>query len=159
MKIGTNGLNLIKEFEGYRDTAYQDSVGIWTIGYGTTRVDGKSIQPGMKCTEKQALTWLMDDITDSENIVLQNVTVPLTQNQFDALVSIVYNVGPGVKNKKDGIIRLKDGRPSTLLRKLNMSDYVGAAMEFPKWCRAGGKILLGLERRRLAEKNLFLTNK
>jgi lysozyme len=98
----------------------------------------------------------MRDIAVSEKLVLNNVKIQLSQNQFDALVSIVYNVGPGSKTK-DGIIRLKSGVPSTLLKKINNNDFVGAGQEFLKWCRADGIIMSGLERRREAERQLFLT--
>jgi len=85
------------------------------------------------------------------------VTSPLTQNQFDALVSILFNVGPGAKGVKDGIITLKSGVPSTLLRMLNLSIYAGAADEFPKWCHGlGGALLPGLVTRRARERALFL---
>lgn len=92
----------------------------------------------------------------AENLVQEHVKVALTQCQFDALVSIVFNVGPGAKGEKDGIIFLASGQSSTLLRKLNAGDYAGAADEFPKWCLgASGTLLGGLVTRRTRERALF----
>jgi len=93
----------------------------------------------------------------AENLVQEHVKVALTQGQFDALVSILFNVGPGAKGEKDGIIFLASGRSSTLLRKLNAGDYAGAADEFRKWCHGAGNTLLeGLVTRRARERALFL---
>lgn len=151
MKISQKGLALIREFEGLRLKSYLDSVGVPTIGYGHT----KNVKLGMVCTTQQAEAWLLEDVETFEKLVNQNVKVPLTQGQFDALVSIVFNVGPGGRHKS-GIIKLTDGQPSTLLRKLNAKDYAGAADAFLSWKYAGGKVLAGLERRRAAERRLFL---
>ncbi|WP_353613941.1 lysozyme [Mangrovibacter phragmitis] len=146
MQIDEIGLNLIKSFEGCRLTSYQDSVGVWTIGYGSTYpVDGKKIGPGMKIDQETAERLLRGDVVQFEQAVNKLVKVKLTQGQFDALVSFSYNLGT------------RSLSTSTLLRKLNSGDYKGAADEFPKWCRAGGQILGGLVRRRNAERELFLT--
>ena len=141
MKIGERGLALIKEFEGVRLAAYLDSVGVPTIGYGHT----KDVQMGDTCTPEQANEWLREDCEDAENCVNSAVSVPLTECEFDALVSFVFNLGCG------------NFRKSTLLRKLLDSDYDGAAIEFRKWDKAGGQVLAGLTRRRLAEARLFET--
>lgn len=140
MKISKKGLDLIKAFEGLELKAYKDSVGILTIGYGST---GSHVRPGMVITKEQAEELLKQDVSRFEGGVNDVVKVPLTQNQFDALVSFSFNLGLG---------NLKS---STLLRKLNASDYYGAANEFLRWNKAGGKVLNGLTRRRQAEKDMF----
>lgn len=135
-----SGVSLIKSFEGLRLRAYQDAVGVWTIGYGTTR----GVKPGQEISEAQAESLLKTDLNRFERAVNDAVRVPINDNQFAALVSFTYNVGSGAM------------KSSTLLRKLNRRDIYGAAKEFPRWNRAGGRILAGLTRRRNAEKALFL---
>ena len=143
MITSDTGINLIKNFEGLRLNAYQDSVGVWTIGYGHT----KTAKEGMKISEHQAEELLMKDLEEFEGGVLSLVKVPLTQNQFDALVSFSFNLGLGNLKR------------STLLKELNKGEYTKAADEFLKWDKAGGKALQGLTRRRNAERLLFLKNK
>ncbi|EHM45252.1 lysozyme [Hafnia alvei] len=146
MRASENGINLIKQFEGCRLTAYQDSVGVWTIGYGWTQpVDGKPIAKDMIITQQKANQLLTEGVAQYEKGVTNLVTVQLNQNQYDALVDFAYNLG---------VNALKG---STLLKKLNAGDYSGAANEFTKWNKAGGKELAGLTRRREAEKSLFLS--
>lgn len=146
MLASENGINLIKQFEGCRLTAYQDSVGVWTIGYGWTQpVDGKTVGKGMTITQQKADDLLKQGVVQYESGVSTLVKVQLNQNQFDALVDFAYNLG---------VNALKG---STLLKKLNAGDYAGAANEFTKWNKAGGKELAGLTRRREAEKSLFLS--
>lgn len=99
---------------------------------------------------------LLKDVTHAADQVRRAVTVPLTQGQFDAFTSLVFNIGPGGP-ARDGIIRLKDGRPSTFLRKLNAGDTLGAAQAMLAWNRAGGRVLNGLVTRRAAEQSLFLS--
>lgn len=142
MKISKKGLDLIKQFEGLELKAYKDSVGVVTIGYGST---GPHVSMGMVITQEQAESLLKQDVSRFEKGVSDLVKVPLNQNQFDALVSFSFNLGLG---------NLKS---STLLRKLNSLDYVGTANEFPRWNKAGGVVLKGLTRRREAEKALFLS--
>lgn len=151
MKTSDRGLALIKEFEGLRLNAYQDSVGKWTIGYGHTA----GVREGDQCTEVVAAAWLASDVADAERIVNDNVWPKLNQAQFDGIVSFVYNVGPGRAGVKDGFIVLKNGKPSTLLKCLRDGDYHGAADQFQYWANAGGQKLAGLVRRRDAEKALF----
>ncbi len=147
MRISDKGISLIKQFEGLRLTAYQDSVGVWTIGYGWTQpVDGKPIRPGMTIKEETAERLLRTGLVGYESDVSKLVKVKLTQGQFDALVSFAYNLGP---------LPLST---SKLLKKLNTGDYAGAADEFPRWNMAGGKVLPGLTRRREAERALFLSD-
>ncbi len=146
MRTSENGVELIKRFEGLELEAYQDIAGIWTIGYGHT---GADVQPGMKISERDAEELLRRDLKPREQAVEGAVKVPLNQNEFDALVSFVYNVGAAAF------------RGSTALKRLNKGDRVGAADALTWWNKAtvGGVLreVLGLTRRRAAEKALFLT--
>ncbi|KAA0520032.1 lysozyme [Enterobacter ludwigii] len=146
MQTSEKGIALIKQFEGCKLTAYQDSVGVWTIGYGWTQpVDGKPIRAGMTIKQETAERLLKTGLVSYESDVSRLVKVGLTQEQFDALVSFTYNLGA------------RSLSTSTLLRKLNAGDYAGAADEFLRWNKAGGKVLNGLTRRREAERALFLS--
>lgn len=145
--------DLVKFFESCRLEAYPDSTGIWTIGWGHT----KGCCEGLTCTQEQADSWLPEDLADAVVVIEKHVKVPLNQNQFDALVSFVYNVGPGKKNFKQGFVYLYDGSPSTMLKKLNIGDFKGASLQFPLWNKAGGKVLGGLTKRRKKEQELFDT--
>lgn len=143
MKTSQKGIDLIKTFEGCRLAAYPDpgSGGEpWTIGYGHTG----GVQPGDTCTQEQADNWLAADLQKFEKCVSMYVDVAVTQEQFDALVSFAYNLGCGTL------------RNSTLIRKLNTGDDVGAAEEFSKWTHASGNVLNGLVARREAERQLFM---
>lgn len=146
MQTSDKGIALIKQFEGCKLTAYQDSVGVWTIGYGWTHpVDGKPIRAGMTIKQETAERLLKTGLVSYESDVSRLVKVGLTQGQFDALVSFTYNLGA------------RSLSTSTLLRKLNAGDYAGAADEFLRWNKAGGKVLNGLTSRREAERALFLS--
>lgn len=140
MTTSDKGREFIESFEGLRLTAYLDSVGVPTIGYGHTN----EVHLGMTCTPEQADAWLAEDLRVAELAVECSVRVPLNQNQFDALVSFTFNVGSG------------NFEHSTLLRLLNCGQYISAAAQFPVWDRAGGQVLPGLLKRRLAERDLFL---
>lgn len=148
MKTSQRGVDLIKEFEGLRLTAYYDAVGVLTIGYGHTNrsasADRYPVYPGQTITAAKAEEILKADLVVFEDAVNRNVTYPINQNQFDALVSFTFNVGEG------------NLRSSTLLKKLNSGDIMGAANEFERWVYAGGQVYPGLVRRREAEKALFL---
>jgi GH24 family phage-related lysozyme (muramidase) len=145
MKTSNDGVELIKGFEGLRLSAYDDGVGVWTIGFGTIKYpNGVRVKRGEKCTKVQAEQYLRNDLITFENAVNQLVKAPLNQNQFDALVSFTYNLGE------------TNLRSSTLLKKLNAKDYKGAAAEFLKWNKAGGKVMSGLVKRRKTEMELFL---
>lgn len=134
-------IDMIKEHEGLRLQAYLPTPNdVWTIGYGHTG----SAHKGMVITEERAEALLRQDIAWVEDAINKNVVVPLTQNQYDALASLIYNIGAGAFAK------------STLLRMLNMGDYAGAAEQFGRWNRQKGKVLNGLTRRRQEEKELFL---
>lgn len=136
------GLALIEQSEGLRLTAYQDSVGVWTIGYGETN----GVYPGMVITKDQAVSMLQSRYNIVQNSVLNLVKVPLTQNQLGALVSFTYNVGVG------------NLASSTLLRLLNSKQAPQVvAQQFARWNLAGGKVLPGLVTRRANEAKLFLT--
>lgn len=132
-------MELIKRFEGLRLTPYYCSAGILTIGYGHT----SGVKMGMRITEEEAEILLEADLGAAEMAVGRLVQVSLTDNQFAALVSFVFNLGSG---------RLAS---STLLRKLNAGDYEGAAGQFGKWVFGGGRKLPGLITRRESERQLY----
>jgi lysozyme len=142
MTISTSahGLALIRKHEGLRFRAYRCPTGKVTIGYGHTR----TAKEGQVISKAAAESLLMEDVEDAEKIVDRLVNVPLNQNQFDALVSFVFNIGAG-----------KFGS-STLLKRLNAGNYAGAAKEFSRWVFGGGVRLAGLANRRADEKTLFL---
>lgn len=142
MKTSHDGREFIKAREGVRLSAYLDSAGIPTVGVGHT---GRGVHLGMKITQDQVDELLTHDLESAERCVNRHVTVPLSQQQFDALVSFTFNLGCGALMH------------STLLRKLNAGDYNGAAEEFHKWCHAGGRELAGLVTRRNLEKEMFLS--
>ena len=133
------GVALIKKFEGCELEAYQCSAGVWTIGYGHT----KDIVEGMTISKEQAEEMLVDELHEYENYINKYVTVALSQNQFDALVSWVYNLGPA------------NLKASTLLKVLNQGKYEDVPAQIKRWNKAGGKVLEGLIRRREAEACLF----
>ncbi|MFN4975305.1 MAG: lysozyme [Bacteroidota bacterium] len=144
MKTGKEGKNLIKMYEGFRAFAYLCPAGVMTIGFGTTRINGKPVVANQKVTVDEANLFLDQDLKQFEDAINKLVKIELNQNQFDALASFVYNVG------------IENFRKSTLLKKLNANDILGAANEFSRWNRAKGKVLAGLTRRRESEKLLFL---
>ncbi|RZG79680.1 lysozyme [Acinetobacter venetianus] len=145
MTISSVGIQLITSFEDLRLKAYDDGVGVWTIGYGTTIYpNGVAVKKSDSCTLEQAKSFFQHDLRRFQTAVNDVVSVPLSQNQFDALVSLAYNIGTNAF------------KTSTLVKYLNALDYKAAADEFPKWNRGGGKVLKGLVRRREAERALFL---
>ena len=131
---------LIKEFEGCKLKAYLCPAGVWTIGYGHT--DG--VKEGDEITQQEADRLLANDVHSFSAGVQRLVTSDINRNQLGALTSFAFNVGLG------------NLRHSTLLRLVNKGDFVGAANQFSRWNKAGGKVLAGLTRRREAEKKLFL---
>ena len=145
MHVSPSGIDLICNFEGKRLMAYDDGVGVWTIGFGTTIYpNGIKVKKGDVCTEAQAKAYMAYDLKKFELAVNNTVNVSLNQNQFDALVSLAYNIGTNAfKN-------------STLVKMLNAGDYRGAANQFDVWVNAGGKRMQGLVNRRTKEKALFL---
>ena len=139
MNIGNKGLEMIKHFEGLELNAYQCAAGVWTIGYGHT----KGVQKGMVISEDTANEMLVEELKEYENYINTLVEVELNQNQFDAMVSWVYNLGSS------------NLQASTLLKVLNAGDYEGVPAQIMRWNKAGGKVLEGLTRRRQAEADLF----
>jgi len=139
-KYSAAGLALTKQFEGLELKAYQDSVGVWTIGYGHT---GADVKPGMTITEEQASVLLAADVAWAVTCVNKSVKSAINQNQFDAMVDFVFNLGCAAFGQ------------STLLRMVNAGDFAGAAGQFLRWNKAGGKVLAGLTKRRQGEMNLF----
>lgn len=139
MQASNKAIALIKEFEGFKANAYLCPAGVWTIGYGTT----KGVKPGMAVTKMQAEMMLENDLKRAET-QLTAMLLRVNQNQFDALVSLLYNIGIG------------NFRSSTLLRlvRINPND-LNIADEFKKWRMAAGRVLPGLERRRAAEAALY----
>lgn len=125
----------IATWEGYREDAYTDIVGVWTIGFGTT--DG--VKRGHKTSPVEALNRKLSDVQKFEGAIKQCVTVPLHQHEYDAYLSLAYNIGTGAFCG------------STLVRRLNAQDYAGACKEILRWNRAGGQVVKGLDNRRKAE--------
>lgn len=146
LKITQDMLDLIKKWEGLELKAYKDAVGIWTIGYGTTASAGVGITPraGMTITEKQAEEYLRRYLEKRMPQTLGWIKVPTTQNQFNAIMSFIYNVGIGAFQN------------STLLRKHNAKDFKGASLEFQRWNKAKGRVLKGLVNRRKDEMDMYI---
>ncbi len=145
MKISNSGLELIKEFEGFSANAYLCPAKIPTIGYGNTFYsDGRKVKLGEQISKSDALE-LLEIVANKDfaDKIFSAIKVPVAQNQFDAMVSLAYNIGTGSFLK------------STLLKKVNAGDFIGASEEFLKWNKSGGKELLGLTRRRKREQDLF----
>lgn len=140
MKTSLHGFALIKQFEGFREYAYRDVVGVWTIGYGFTT----GIQPGQHMTVAQADARLGTELVRYEDAVTRACTIPPNQNQFDALVCFAWNVGTtGMAG-------------SSVIKAHNRGDFQSAARAFGLWNKAGGKVWTGLTRRRAAESALYL---
>ena len=139
MVISTPGIELLTHFEGLKLEAYQDSVGVWTIGYGHT----KGVISGMKITESQAGNLLKTELIEYQNYINSMVKVGLSQCEYDALVCWVYNLGPTNLSN------------STLLTLLNQGVKLQIPKQIRRWNKAGGKVLKGLVRRREAEALMF----
>jgi lysozyme len=154
MNTSQTGIDLIKSFESCKLEAYPDpktGAEPFTVGWGAT---GPDIGPDTVWTQEQADTRLLQDIAIREAIVDRAVTHDMTQGQYDAFVSIIFNVGPG-SPYKDGIVRLKNGNPSTLLRCFNAGDIGGCEKQWLLWVSPGSAVEHGLFRRRQAELVLF----
>ena len=139
MQISKTGIELLKHFEGCELKAYQDSVGVWTIGYGHT----KGIYEGLEITQSEAEKMLQDELPEYEGYVTDKVVPMLQQHEYDALVCWVYNLGPTNLSS------------STMLKKLNAGEFKEVPFQMKRWDKAGGQPLLGLTRRRNAEALLF----
>lgn len=146
--ISGRGLDLIKHYEGFSRVAYKCPAGLWTIGYGHLIKKAEEVAylhpRGVEISEAEAEDLLLGDVKAAENAVYRLVRAPITQGQFDALVSFTYNLGAGALQR------------SSLLRKLNRSEYQASAREFSRWVFAGGRRLRGLMRRREDEAEMFL---
>ena len=140
MRTSMQGITAISDHEGFRDRPYKDVAGFWTIGYGHKLKSGEWWD---RITPEFARELLVQDVGIAEDAVNAYVTVPLSQPQFDALVSLAYNIGVGAFKR------------STLLQKLNAGDYDGALAQFALWRRAGGQVVQGLVNRRAAEAQMF----
>lgn len=141
MTHSENATKLVAQFEGLSLHAYQDQGGIWTIGYGHTQ----GVKAGDICTTEQALIWLGGDLGVADAALARLATVPLTQNEYDALTSLVFNIGQGNFAK------------STVLGQLKQGFYPEAADAILMWNKVAGVVNNGLVRRRAAERALFLT--
>ena len=139
MNISQEGLSLIKKFEGCELEAYKCAADVWTIGYGST----KGVKEGDTVSQEEADKLLLHEMEEYEGYISDMVYVDLEQNQFDAMVSWVFNLGPA------------NLKTSTLLKVLNAKDYEGVPAQIKRWNKAGGKVLQGLIRRREAESLLF----
>lgn len=146
MKLSAEGIRLIKRFEGVRNRPYRCSAGLWTVGVGHLIGDGKLLPDSWNrtFTEEEINALLIRDLNRFERGVRMYIKVPLRQSEFDALCSFSFNLGLGTLQR------------STLRQKINRNDKEGAAKEILKYCRAGGKIIKGLQRRREAEYKMFL---
>lgn len=149
MKTNQAGVDLIKKWEGKKLTAYPDPATggePWTIGYGHTSAAGPpAVKKGMKITEEEAESILVRDLGKYESAVMKGLTAKPNGNQFSAMVSLCFNIGPGNFAK------------SSVLRKFNAGDTKGAADAFLLWNKAAGKVMRGLTNRREDERKLFLT--
>ena len=138
--LSASALVGIASWEGYVEKAYQDIVGVWTIGFGTTA----GVKPNQSTNPVAALQRKIDDIQKFEGALKECVTVPLHQHEYDAYISLAYNIGPTAFCN------------STLVRKLNAGDYEGSCKEILRWNRAGGQVVKGLDNRRKAEYQLCI---
>jgi lysozyme len=148
MKVSTKCIDLIESAEGFRGEVYRCPADVATIGFGSTMdTDGKAITMAhLPITRAQAVSLMLATLVHYEDAVNRYVTVTINQNQFDALVDFAYNLG------------IEALRGSTLLKLVNTQQFDGAANEFGKWTHAAGKVEPGLVKRRLVEKNLFLSH-
>lgn len=147
-------LPLIVLFEGTRQTAYLDPVGIPTICRGHT---GPEVKLGQNISLQQCDDLTVKDLLKAKAAMQSCVTVPLNNNQRAAFTSFVFNVGPGQAGVKDGFCQLKNGKPSTMVTLLNQRDYTGACNQLLHWNKANGQVLNGLTKRRKAEHQLCLS--
>jgi lysozyme len=146
MITNSEGIALIKQFEGLSLRAYQDTGRVWTIGYGHTN----GVFAGMIISKEEAEEFFQEDLHEAEAIVQAHAQVPLTGNQFSALVAFIFNVG------YQGVWNREHNRPTIIFEKLNKGDYQGAANQLDSWIHDNGRVVEGLKNRRAAEKSLFL---
>ena len=141
MKASNMGIRMIEQFEACKLRAYRDLRNIPTIGYGHTR----NVKMSDTCTQAQADRWLHDDVAIAEAAINHLVKVPLTQQQFDALTSLIFNIGSGAF------------AGSSILKRINAGDFKGAAALFGAWNHVKGVVSADLTRRRASEAALFLS--
>lgn len=145
MKTSQAGIDLLKRWEGCKLTAYRDSAGVWTVGYGLTTAAGIIVvKEGTTITQRQAEAYLVEALAKYELAVEKALKRQPTQSQFDAMVSLCYNIGPGAF------------AGSTVVRRFNEGNIAGSADAFLMWTKAGGRELQGLVNRRKDERALFL---
>jgi lysozyme len=156
MQVSSKGIKLVEEFEGFLELAYLDAVGIWTVGFGETRLDGRPVRQGDRLTLKEARARLAARLDQDFGPAVERAVSPATlaQHQFDACCSLAYNIGNG---KQFGPISGAGGfRGSTVARLIRAGDLEGAADAFLMWNKAGGRVLAGLVARRQRERRVFL---
>ena len=145
MQINQAGLKLLKSFEGWRGRAYKDVTGVWTIGYGhTSRAGPPAVVPGLTLSREEGEAILLRDLRMFADAIRPHIKVPLNDNQFSALLSFAYNVGP------------TNFKRSSVLRYVNQKRFAEVPGRLALWTKAGGTVLRGLSRRRAAEGALFL---
>ncbi|MEZ5690505.1 MAG: lysozyme [Rickettsiales bacterium] len=144
-RITQDGLNLIKRFEGFEPEIYLDAAGLPTIGYGHLLRPGEEEMFKNGISEEAGVALLIKDVLVAERAVLRLIRVPLSNGQFDALVSFTFNLGSGALQR------------STLRRKVNREEHEDVPAEFMRWVWAGGRKLKGLIRRREAEARIYLS--
>mgnify|MGYP005754621755 CR=1 FL=1 len=158
MKTNQAGIKILHDFESCRLKAYKCPAGKWTIGWGNTFYeDGRPVREGDVITQARADSLFLFVLARFEDQARRAITSKVNDNQFSAFVSALYNIGPGTP-EKSGLIRLKNGQPSTLLRKINANPNDPSIRdEFMKWVSAGSAFENGLRRRRAAEANLYFS--
>jgi lysozyme len=156
MKVNQEGVRILHEFESCRLTAYKCPAGVWTIGWGNTFYeDGKPVREGDTVSQERADQLFHVILKRFEDQARSAITSNVNENQFSAFVSALYNIGPGSPNKS-GLIRLRNGQPSTLLRRINYNPNDPLIKdEFLKWVSPGSAFERGLRRRRTAEAELY----
>ena len=158
MKTNAKGIKLLHDFESCRLTAYKCPAGVWTIGWGNTFYEnGLSVKEGDKITQERANNLFLFVLAKFEDQARLAITSNVNENQFSAFVSALYNIGPG-SSKKSGLIRLKTGVPSSLLKLINFNpNAAGIRDHFMTWVSKGSAFEKGLTRRRKAEADLYFT--
>ncbi|WP_057935863.1 lysozyme [Algoriphagus resistens] len=158
MKTNKAGIAILHEFESCKLKAYKCPAGVWTIGWGNTFYeDGSKVREGDMITKDRADALFQNILSRFEDMARRSITSNVNENQFSAFVSALYNVGHGSKYK-DGLIVLKNGEPSTLLKTINLNpDLPVIEKLFKEWISKGTSFEKGLLRRRTAEANLYFS--
>jgi lysozyme len=158
MKTNAAGIKILHEFESCKLKAYKCPAGVWTIGWGNTFFeDGTPVKEGDVITQSRADSLFLFVLARFEDQAKRAITSQVNENQFSAFVSALYNIGPG-SSKKDGLIRLKNGQPSTLLKMINLNPQTpGIRDQFMAWVSPGSTFENGLKRRRKAEADLYFS--